>query len=242
MWHWLIKSDAGTATRISVGVAILLTLALLDIRKHGVAKATRWREYAFLILCVGFAMLYGVINDLITSTISWEYFYYGKELEQTLGPTTPPDWTALHLAAMLVGMKATWTAGLLIGAVLLIANNPRRNRPQAPYRTLIGMLGVIAVITIAFAIVLGILGSRGALNWISSDFSDMFRANLMRPSRFVGVFGIHLGGYVGGLLGLVVSLLLLLRIRVQAHARSKSELQLGGSAPQVLTPGPESPA
>jgi hypothetical protein len=226
MWNWLIKSGAGTATRISVGAAILLMLALLDLRRNGVAKATRWREYAFLILCVCFAMMYGIINDLITSTISWEYFYYGKELEQKLGPTTPPDPFALHVAAMLVGMKATWTAGLLIGAVLLIANNPRRNRPQAPYRALIRMLGVIAGITIPCAIVLGILGSRGALNWISSDFADLFRTNLMRPARFVGVFGIHLGGYAGGLIGLIVSVITLIRIRARATAQSKPELEL----------------
>ena len=215
MWNWLIHSNAGLALRISIGASIFIFLAVVDIRRHGIARATRWKEYSFLIGCVVFAMLYGCINDLITSTISWEYFYYGKELSTVLGPKTPPDSLPLHLRAMVVGIQATWTAGLLIGAVLLIANNPSQSRPQVSYLKLFRMLILIAIVTIACAVVLGIAGWNGALNLVSDEFAEIFETNQLRPQHFVCVFGVHLGGYLGGLIGVVASVMRITRHRVQ---------------------------
>src|ERR1700712_3883544 len=110
LWHWVTTSDAGLATRIGLGGAIFLALALVDLRKHG-AGATRWREYLVLLTCTLAAIVYGALNDQVTSAISWEYFYYGKGLSTQLGPQVPPDAVRLHLAAAVVGVKATWTAG-----------------------------------------------------------------------------------------------------------------------------------
>src|SRR5437762_121034 len=107
MWTWLTQTDAGLAVRIAAGVLIFTSLALVDLRRNG-PGATRWREYLFLLFCVTAAMFYGIANDLITSSISWEYFAYGKGLADTLGNS--PDPLKLHLAAMVIGMKATWTA------------------------------------------------------------------------------------------------------------------------------------
>src|SRR4051812_27767308 len=128
-WTWLIHSTPGLLTRIAAGVAIFAALAIHDLHKNR-NRATRWREYAFLLICVLAAMTYGVINDQITSAISWEYFYYGKDLAAELGPATPPDPRALHLAAAVVGIKATWSAGLLIGVAILLSNNPSKSLPQ----------------------------------------------------------------------------------------------------------------
>src|SRR3954463_15199167 len=100
--------------RIAIGVAIFTALALHDLRRHG-RRATRWREYAVLLACVAAACAYGVLNDQLTSSISWEYFYYGKGLETALGPQIPPDPLQLHLRAALVGVQATWSAGLILG-------------------------------------------------------------------------------------------------------------------------------
>src|SRR5438309_744869 len=77
--NWLIQSEAGLLVRIATGVLIFVALAIADLRAHG-AAATRWKEYRFLIVVTALAMLYGALNDQITSAISWEYFYYGKDL------------------------------------------------------------------------------------------------------------------------------------------------------------------
>src|SRR5436190_9095757 len=84
------RSNYWLAARIAAGVLVFAALAIWDWRRHG-AAATRWREYCFLLITIVAAMIYGIINDQITSRISWEYFYYGKELQQILGARTPPD-------------------------------------------------------------------------------------------------------------------------------------------------------
>jgi hypothetical protein len=201
LWQWLTQTNSGLATRIAAGVIIFAILALIDFRRNG-NQATRWREYAFLLLCVVAALAYGIVNDLITSTISWEYFSYGKGLWPDVLPDVPPDSLRLHLAACVVGMKATWTVGLMIGVALLLANNPRKDRPQLPLSALAKRLVWILIVTIIIALAFGIAGDKGIFAHFSDDFAQMLRRNEMRPRRFMTVFGIHLGGYVGGLIGL----------------------------------------
>jgi hypothetical protein len=195
--HWL-------PARIAAGVLILAVLAIWDWRKRGLA-ATRWREYSLLLFTIAAAMIYGIVNDQITSRISWEYFYYGKELDEILGPQTPPDSWRLSLQAARIGMMATWSAGAVIGVAILIANNPRRTLPQLSYPILLRLLPMIAIITIAFAILGGVLGYFGLLTPLQQDFGDMVAEDLWRPRRFMCTWGIHLGGYVGGVIAILWS-------------------------------------
>jgi len=199
-WHWWIDSNAGLTARVAVGVAILATLAVVDIYRHGKA-AQRWCEYDFLAATCLVAMLYGAINDQITSRISWEYFFYGKELYKVMGDAVPPDAGQLHWEAAKVGMKASWSAGLILGVAMLLANNPRKSRTRLRNRQLLLMLPLILVVVIICAAIFGIVGYCGGLNWISPDFTELWQTNLWSPRRFMCTWGIHLGGYVGGVLG-----------------------------------------
>ena len=199
--------------RILLGVAIFAALAAADLLRNG-RRATRWREYAFLILCVAVAMLYGIVNDQITSRISWEYFYYGKELAPILGPETPPNSASLSLQAARIGAAATWWAGLVIGAAMLIANNPSPRYPQLSYARLAARLPIILLITIVSAAILGLAGREFLLNWISADFRELTAANLWHPRHFMTVYGIHLGGYIGGALSVIYAVTSVLRERL----------------------------
>jgi hypothetical protein len=219
-WTWLTAHTPSLPVRITAGVLILLTLALVDYRRHR-QHATRWREYLVLLLCTLAAMAYGVLNDQITSTISWEYFYYGKDLDQALGPHTPPDPVKLHLHAALVGIQATWSAGLIIGVVLLFANNPSKTFPQLPRRTLLKFLPLILGITATTAAIGAYLGYTAHLTRFNADFPEMLRSDLWRPRRFMAVYGIHLGGYLGGALSLLITVRLILHKRKQV-ARATS--------------------
>jgi hypothetical protein len=221
MWLWLTQSNAGLLLRIGIGVLVFALLAVLDWRRHG-REARRWREYLFLLSCIAAAMLYGIVNDTITSSISWEYFCYGKGLWPDVIHDLPPAPLMLHRAAAVVGMKATWTAGLLIGAAMLIANNPAHARPQLPYSTMLRLLLVIAAVAAGIAAACGVVGYFGGLTWISHDFSEMTRRNEMRPDRFIAVFGVHLGGYAGGLVGLMIAILAIRRRRRQLLPSFKS--------------------
>lgn len=210
-WQWWLQSDRGLALRIGLGTAIFATLAWVDWRRHR-AQARRWREYLFLLGTVAAAMVYGALNDQITARLSWEYFYYGKGLAEVLPAGQAPS-PALYWEAAKVGMKATWSAGLIVGVALLIANNPRRGWPQVSYATLVQWLAMILAACVAFAVLLGMAGYAGWLVPFSSDFAQMVRHDEFRPYRFMAVFGVHLGGYVGGLLGMTLAVMCIVRRR-----------------------------
>ena len=211
-WTWLTQSGAGLAARIAIGVLIFAGLALHDYRRNR-ERATRWREYLVLLTCTLAAMAYGALNDQVTSAISWEYFYYGKELDRVLGPGTPPDPVKLHLHAAVVGIKATWSAGLILGVALLLANNPSKSFPRVSNTLLLQFLPLILLITVTTAAVGGALGYAGFLTGFNADFPELVRSNLWRPRRFMTAYGIHLGGYVGGVLAVITALMLVRRRR-----------------------------
>jgi len=201
-----MSSNGGLTIRIVVGSAILLSLAIYDIRQHGRA-ATRWREYLFLLAGVIAALIYGIANDQITSRISWEYFFYGKGLDAILGPTVPPDFGRLHIAAVMVGLNATWWVGLIVAAALLWANNPSPHLPRLTYVRLLIALPIVFVTTGICAILGGLAGWLGWLDNSSEDLSGIVRDNLFRPRTFLTVYGIHLGGYAGAVVGALVAFL-----------------------------------
>ena len=196
----------GLRYRIVAGVAVFIVLAVIDLRRHGKA-ARRWREYLFLLAATLLAMAYGALNDQFTSAISWEYFYYGKELSTVLGGATPPDRAAMRWQAARIGMEATWSVGLLLGASMLIANNPRPNRPSMPFSRLMLFFLLVFCVTALFSAVGGWLGWKGMLNWCSGDFQQLAADNLWRPNHFMACWGTHLGAYVGGCLGGTVSVI-----------------------------------
>lgn len=209
---WWLKTDAGLWARIGLGALIFLALALWDWRKRG-RQATRWREYLFLLLAVVAAMGYGVVNDQLTVTISWEYYYWGKGVGEKLG--LPVDPWSLRWEALKIGLKATWSAGLLVGVALLLASNPRAGWGRVSYGRLMRGLIEVFVCAAILAMLLGVIGYAGGFVPFSSDFAEMVRRDEFRPYRFMAVFGVHLGGYVGGLIGTIVVVVRIVRQRMR---------------------------
>ena len=212
-WQWWLHSDAGLVARVSIGVAILAALAGWDLHRRG-ARATRWREYLFLVACVALALLYGVVNDQVTTTISWEYFAYGKGVVEALPLSEPPNSSAFRWEAAKIGLKTTWTAGLIVGVALLLANNPRRDRRgRLTFGQLFRLVPVVFAVVILSALCLGVAGYFGAFAWTSQDFREMLRHDQWRPRRFMAVYGAHLGAYAGGVLGTFIAVVRVIRIR-----------------------------
>ncbi len=212
--HWLIHTDAGLAVRIIAGCAIFAMLAAVDLRKHG-RSAMRWREYGLLATAVIAALCYGVMNDQITVAISPEYFMYGKELYKLIGDN--PSLSQLRYEAAKVGLKATWSTGLIFGVALLIANNPHRDLPRLRNRQLVVFVPIILMITAICGIIGGWLGYHGFLTRLSPDFGDMIAANFFRPYRFMCTWGVHLGDYIGGVIGTIIATVLVVRRRLSAR-------------------------
>jgi len=221
-WHWLVFSDRGLLVRVAVGVSILAAMAVRDLVRRG-REAQRWREYTYLAAAAGLAMLFGAGCDLVTSSISWEYFYYGKGFFETLGPYTPPPAADLAREAVLLGARASWSGGLLLGVAVLIANNPRRGRPRLPYRTLYRLMPLPMLSAVGVAAIGGLVVLTGLFDGILG--ADVLRM-VDQPRRFACVWGAHAGAYVGGLTGVVGVVVVILRRR---RAAGLSRLRGGPS-------------
>ncbi|MFT5355994.1 MAG: hypothetical protein ACI9KE_003216, partial [Polyangiales bacterium] len=90
---------------------------------------------------------------------------------------------------------AGWTVGLVIGLVLLIANNPGR-RQQLSYATLAKCIRFPLLWSLAAAI-------GGALYARYATPNALNAWGLQHPLAVVTVWGVHIGSYIGALLGLV---------------------------------------
>ena len=208
-FDWLTQTPGGLALRIALGGAVLFALAAVELRRKG-RHARRWKEYLFLLGSVAAALAYGVVNDQITVRISPEYYLYGKEVAAIVPADAPPE--ALHREAVKIGLQATWSAGLLAGVIVLLANSLPRRWAPLPMGRLWRLLPLVVAVAAASALVFGLVGRAGWLNgWLADwDF-------LSDPRAFATVWGIHLGGYVGGGVGALVAAAFLLR---QRHRRS----------------------
>lgn len=106
--------------------------------------------------------------------------------------------------------------GLILGVVLLFANNPRKNLPPLPFAQIYRLLPLMLILPAGCAAALGAAGYFGGLTWTGEDFAMLVRENLWRPYRFMAVYGIHLGGYLGGAVAAVAAAVIIRRKRRQA--------------------------
>jgi hypothetical protein len=165
---------------------------------------TRAKEYAFLLYAMLLATVYAVAHDHVTATISPEYFLYGKGLAEAPQP--------FRWAVTLLAIGAGLAPGLLAGAALLLANNPRRigHPPQLAYRALVRL----SLLPVAAAGVLAVVG--GVVNaylQIGTTRAVALGVVPERVWRFVIVWAIHVGSYAGALLGCIAAAVLVVRLR-----------------------------
>jgi uncharacterized membrane protein YfcA len=63
--------------RVALLLFLMSVVAAIDWGRNR-QGATRWKEYGFVIVSGVVGALFGLLNDLITSSISPEYFLFGK--------------------------------------------------------------------------------------------------------------------------------------------------------------------
>lgn len=176
---------------------IFSTLAFRDWRKFG-SKSRRLKEYGFIIAVTALTITYAAIHDLVTSSISSEYFTAGKGLAAD----------HLHLRAMWLGALAAIGPGALVGVAFIFANNPMKDRIQLSYRRLASYLRFPIFGALSGALLFGILGYFDVRN-VSPDLVG----SINEPQWFITVWGIHWGTYSGGFLGLSLAVVLIMRAR-----------------------------
>jgi hypothetical protein len=200
----------GTVNAFSYRVALLLGLmlvaSLVDLFRNG-ARAVKFREYGFVIIAGALGAIVGFVNDLITSSISPDYFILGKGLEEG------PD---LRLQAGLFGMRVGFSAGVIGGAVCLYASRRKSAYPPAKFSRLLRLLWMPVAGAILFGIALPLALSKFDPARFSSQLDSMLIAG--KIDRFLQVWWIHVGLYTGMVIGLTAMILRAVKERKRQHS------------------------
>lgn len=208
--------------RLATLLVLMIMGAAIDVAVRG-REATRPREYAFLLAAGAIGALFALCTDQVTSRLSPEYFVIGKGLDE--GPT-------FARAVVELGLQAGLVAGLVLGGVLLLANQAKPDRPALPLARVLLRAGwplggalLVAPIGALTGVALFPGGMRGEL-------ARLLDAEPLE--RFMRVWGVHLGLYVGAVAGVIVAV-----VDVRRRRRAMSVVVLAACLSGCATPGEE---
>lgn len=117
------------------------------------------RALVIVLLCIGSAIIYGVLHDQVTARICVEYFTIGH------APVFPTD--SPTLLGIGWGIIATWWVGFLLGVPLSIAarSGKREKRSvRSLVRPIAALLGVMAICALVAGVTGYILGRCGVVS------------------------------------------------------------------------------
>ena len=147
-------------------------------------------------LCIGAAVGYGIVHDLVTARISIEYFTIGHPRLFVTDDPTP------HALAW--GVLATWWVGLMLGVPLAIAAR-RGERRKVAARELMGLIGVLLAVMALCALVGAAIGHFGAERHWFVLFGDLReRVPAEKQVAFMTAGGAHGASYFVGFAGGIV--------------------------------------
>jgi hypothetical protein len=180
--------------RVVLLLGLMLVVALADFYRKR-PQATKFREYGFVVIAGAIGAAVGLVNDLITSSISPEYFIFGKGLDNT------PN---LRVQAGLYGLQVGFSAGVIAGAVSLYVTGRKSAYPPIKCSRLLQMLWMPIVGAIFCGILIPLLFSK----FDPADFSGQLKGLLdaRKLDRFRQVWWTHVGLYAGMIIGLAAML------------------------------------
>jgi hypothetical protein len=147
------------------------------------------------------AGLYGAVHDQISYTISPEYFTKFKFVQFSYANFGWPD----RLFAAAVGFLASWWVGLIGG--WFVARAGLVQLPASTQRQCTVKAFLIVLMVTAFAGLVAAVIGAGLASWSDlrgwSEFQQTL--NLEDLVSFVIVAYLHVGSYLGGLIGLVLA-------------------------------------
>jgi len=200
-----VTTDPTLPYRIAAGLTVLAMFLAADVRKHGRASR-RLREYGFIAFVTVGAMAFGLLHDAVIYTLSPEYYIVGKRLPGAADGFFPD--------IALLALQATWTAGLIGGVVLVMANNPSPERERVSWRRLMRVAVGILVIAVGCEAAAGLLSYMAANTLADAPgWGQVMTQSWGR--RFMVAVGMHYGVYLGGIAGLVVAVVRIRRARDQ---------------------------
>ena len=196
----MVSDDVTFPYRVALGLCFFGALGAWDLRRNP-SNPRRLKEYAFLFGVALATMLYALAHDAVTFALGDEYFRVVKGLESR----------HFDLAVAGLALKAGWTAGLVIGLVFVVANNPSKRWRQLSYRDLTRQLAWPLLSSPFAALLLGLWAHARPDAWIDALDIAWLRADSL--ADVVRVWAVHIGSYLGAIAGLLVASIHILRQR-----------------------------
>jgi hypothetical protein len=178
---------------------VLSVIAWFDWLKYR-AAARRWKEYCFILGVGMIGVAFAIIVDTFTSKISPEYFIYGKGV---------PLGHDFYLRILGLAIEVGFSGGIVAGGAYLLANSAGRGKSGLPFSALLKLLWIPLVFAIALA---------APMSWFCLKYDPKHlreELEFIRPAeageRFIMVWGVHAGLYIGALLGIAIGALIIRR-------------------------------
>jgi len=162
------------------------------MRKTGVFLST-------LLITIIIAVAFGILHDEITYTISPEYFTRFKLHQFHVGEAVP-----YRLGAAIVGFRATWWMGLMIGLTSGIICSLFPD-PETMRKHIYKGIGLVFITTISISF-LGFLYGKFYLGCHPPAWYYL-PGNLTDQCNFIVAGTIHNASYSGGVIGLILSVI-----------------------------------
>lgn len=170
-----------------------------------------WKNLAsalgIVFLCIGSAVLYGILHDQVTARVCVEYFTIGHP---PIFPTESPT-----LLGIGWGVVATWWVGLFLGIPLAVAARVG-GWPKRAVRSLIRPITGLLVVMGVCAILAGIAGyalARSGSIYLLEPMASRIAAD--RHARFLADLWAHSASYLVGFVGGVVIIVRVWRSRTR---------------------------
>jgi glycerol uptake facilitator-like aquaporin len=155
------------------------------------------RALSIILLCIGAAILYGVIHDQFTIRLSLEYF-------TIVHPQILPVGTSPTVLALAWGVIATWWVGLILGVILSIGCCGGK-RPTLSAKEMVRPILILLLVMAGGAFLSGCTGYFLASRHIVGPGSEI--AEVIPPDRIprlIAAWFTHLASYGLGFIGAVV--------------------------------------
>lgn len=167
------------------------------MRKFGILSST-------IFIAVILSGIYGIIHDQITYSISSEYFTKFKYEQFGF---KPEDYGGDRQAVAIIGFLATWWVGLWVGIIIGCVGLIYPNHKQMKK----GMTKALLIVFVS-AVVFGVIGFfRGRYHLSSAGVNWWLPDDLINKSDFITVGSIHNYSYLGGGIGLLITIIYIIR-------------------------------
>ena len=161
----------------------------------------------FGMACLGgvIAGIYGILHDHVTYSIGPEYFTKLKFKQFHYADFGLGD----RVFVSCIGFLATWWVGFIIAWFLARRLIPGQNRATA-YRGILKGFAIVLASGLVAGVIGYLYGASIELDSTRSAWQPVFeRFQITNPDGFVRVAYIHNASYLGGLVGLIISLLVI---------------------------------